>query len=130
MHGKTLMSASAALLAGCASTGMAGAQNANATLDAVQAAMGTEGLSSISVSGYAWTVRNGYRQTRTASPPWYPRNEITDYVRTIDLAAPASLATGETYAENIFHEPPTWGTYVQNIPADQTDMGLSSSTSG
>src|SRR5690606_2498994 len=47
-------------------------------------------------------------------------NEIMDYVRTIDLEAPASLATGTTFAENIFHEPPVWGAYTQNIPADQT----------
>lgn len=110
----------AALLAGCANMGTAGPGSGDATLDAVKAAMGTENLSSITVSGRAWTVRNGFRQTRTANPPWFPRNEIMDYVRTIDLEAPASLATGETYVENIFHEPPTWGVYAQNIPADQT----------
>jgi glyoxylase-like metal-dependent hydrolase (beta-lactamase superfamily II)/predicted small secreted protein len=109
----------AALLAGCAT--MDGApRDGAATLAAVQAAMGTENLSSLTVSGRAWTVRNGFRQTRTANPPWFPRNEIMSYVRTIDLEAPASLATGETYVENIFHEPPTWGVYVQNIAAEQT----------
>lgn len=121
MHRTAVMMAAAALIAGCATTETGtGSPRAARVLEDVKAAMGADDLSSISVSGYAWTVRNGFRQTRTASPPWYPRNEITDYVRTIDLTAPASLATGKTYAENIFHEPPTWGAYLQNIPADQT----------
>jgi hypothetical protein len=111
---------SAVLLAGCATTGGSAPRDGAATLAAVEAAMGTENLSSITVAGRAWTARNGFRQTRTANPPWFPRNEITDYVRTIDLTAPASLATGETYASNIFFEAPVPGAYVQNIPAEQT----------
>jgi hypothetical protein len=123
MHRNVSVLLAAALLA-CATGAAAQAQKsdpkAEQALAAVEAAMGTKDLKSITISGRAWTVRNGFRQTRTASPPWFPRNEIMGYVRAIDLAAPASLATGKTYAENIFHEPPTWGTYVQNIPADKT----------
>jgi glyoxylase-like metal-dependent hydrolase (beta-lactamase superfamily II) len=48
---------------------------------------------------------------------------LTNYVRTIDLTQPASLATADTFAQNLFLEPAVAGTYAQNIPADQTAWG-------
>lgn len=94
--------------------------SADEVLADVQAAMGTGNLSSISVSGEAWSIRNGFRQTRKASPPWIYRNEVMDYTRTIDLDNSASLATGEIFAHNLFYDPPTWSNYLQNIPATQS----------
>tara|TARA_R110000824_G_scaffold288508_3_gene476687 strand:- start:8381 stop:9874 length:1494 start_codon:yes stop_codon:yes gene_type:complete len=94
--------------------------SANEVLASVQAATGTDNLSSITISGRAWTIRNSFRQTRVASPPWIDLNEIMDYTRTIDLNAPASLATGRTFASNLFYDPPTHGTYTQNITAADT----------
>jgi len=93
--------------------------SAEAVLDGVVAAMGTGNLNAISYSGRAWQARNGWMQTPSASPPWPWRDEITSYRRTIDLNAPASLARGETFASDIFLNPPTAGMYNQNIPSTQ-----------
>lgn len=98
----------------------AAAPDANAVLNDVVAALGAGNLTSITYSGTAWRIRNSFMQTPNASPPWPSRDEITNYRRTIDLAAPASLATGETFAQNLFLEPPVAGRYTQNIPADRT----------
>ena len=95
------------------------APSANEVLADVQAAMGTENLSSLTVSGEAWSVRNGFRQTRKASPPWLYRNEIMDYIWTIDLDNSASLATGETFAHNLFYDTPTFSNFLQSVTSDQ-----------
>jgi hypothetical protein len=89
-------------------------------LDDVVAAMGTANLDAITFSGRAWRIRNGWMQTPHADAPWPYRDEITSYRRTIDLNQPASLAQGDTFAQNLFLDPPTAGTYTQNIPADST----------
>ena len=88
-------------------------------LSDVVAAMGTDGLDSITYSGRAWRIRNGWMQTPSADPPWAWRDEITNYRRTIDLGAPASLARGDTFAQNLFLQPATAGTFTQNIQATQ-----------
>ncbi len=114
-------------LAACAGEEMAGntapvpadPPSANEVLADVEAAMGMTNLSAITVSGEAWSIRNGFRQTRKANPPWLYRNEIMDYTRTIDLDNAVSLATGELFAHNLFYDPPTWSNYLQNIPAGQ-----------
>ncbi len=93
--------------------------SADEVLANVQAAMGVENLSSLTVSGEAWTIRNGFRQTRKASPPWLYRNEIMDYTWTIDLENAISLATGEIFAHNLFYDPPTWSNYLQYNPPGQ-----------
>jgi glyoxylase-like metal-dependent hydrolase (beta-lactamase superfamily II) len=82
--------------------------------------MGTADLDSIAYSGSAWRIRNSFQQTPNASPPWPSRDEITNYRRAIDLGQPASLATGETFSQNLFLEPAVAGTYVQNVPVEQT----------
>ena len=66
------------------------APSASEVLDDVVAAMGTANLSSVTYSGRAWRIRNGWMQTPHADPPWPYRDEITNYRRTIDLGQPAS----------------------------------------
>lgn len=85
------------------------------------ATLGMEDLKTITFDGTAWRIRNSFRQTLTASPPWPERDEISNYQRTIDLNAPASRATGDTFASNLFLEPPVAGTYTQNVAAGQTN---------
>jgi glyoxylase-like metal-dependent hydrolase (beta-lactamase superfamily II) len=122
----TILTALPALILGCSNEMDTSApaapapRTADSVLADVAAAMGTEGLESITYEGWAWNIRNGFMQTPHADPPWPWRDEITNYRRTIDLNAPASLAQGDTFAMNIFFDPPTAGTYVQNVPADQT----------
>jgi glyoxylase-like metal-dependent hydrolase (beta-lactamase superfamily II) len=99
------------------------APTADALIDAAQDALGMDGMSSISYSGSAWRIRNSFRQTRTASAPWTDRDDITNYVRTLDLNQPVSRATGETFASNMFLLPPVAGTYAQNLAADQRGWG-------
>ena len=99
----------------------AAASEADAVLGEVVAALGADDLASITYSGTAWRIRNSFMQTPNASPPWPSRDEITNYRRTIDLTQPASLATGDTFAQNLFLQPAVAGTYTQNIPATQTD---------
>lgn len=96
------------------------APTAESVLAEVIDAMGTANLDSITYSGWAWNIRNGFMQTPHADPPWPWRNEITNYRHTVDLNAPASLAQGDTFQMNIFFDPPEPGTYVRNVPADQT----------
>jgi glyoxylase-like metal-dependent hydrolase (beta-lactamase superfamily II) len=92
-------------------------------LAAAEAAHETESVESIAYSGSAWRIRNSFRQTPNASPPWLLRDDITNYRRALDLEQPASLATGDTFAQNLFFAPAVAGTYVQNIPAEQTAWG-------
>jgi glyoxylase-like metal-dependent hydrolase (beta-lactamase superfamily II) len=89
----------------------------------VVAAHGMDGLTSISINGTAWRVRNGFRQTHTASPPWPEHDEITNYVRTIDLNSVASRATGETFAQDLFLNPPVAGVYQQNVTPETAAWG-------
>ena len=90
-------------------------------LDTVVAAMGTADLDAITFSGRAWRIRNGWMQTPQADPPWSYRDEITNYRHTIDFDAPASLAQGDTFASDLFLNPPTAGTYRQSVAVDNID---------
>ncbi|MEY4640605.1 MAG: hypothetical protein RLZZ227_599 [Pseudomonadota bacterium] len=86
-------------------------------------AHGMAGMNSITFSGTAWRVRNSFRQTRTASPPWPERDEITNYVRTLDLGSVASRATGDTFASDLFLNPPVAGVYQQNVTPETAAWG-------
>jgi glyoxylase-like metal-dependent hydrolase (beta-lactamase superfamily II) len=119
------------LLLGCSSepetssaTGAQGSaaapRDAAAVLADVENAMGAADLDSITLSGTAWRIRNSFMQTPSASPPWPSRDEITNYRQTVDLTRPALLATGDTFAQNLFLEPAVAGTHTLNVPADQT----------
>jgi len=125
--------ASTLLLAGCSGESTqppaaATPEPAPAPLDAAAIvassidAMGMEFFTSVNYSGEAWRVRNSFRQTRTASPPWPERDTISNYQRAIDLrnvGSPVSRASGDTFASNLFLDPPVAGTYTQNVAADQ-----------
>lgn len=90
------------------------------SLDAAAAALGMEGLNTLTYSGSAWRIRNSFRQTLTATPPWPEHDEISNYQHTIDLTTPAARATGETFSSNLFLEPPVAGVYTQNVAPGQT----------
>ena len=92
--------------------------DAVAAVTDASAAMGADGLESITLSGTAWRARNGFMQTPSASPPWELRDEITNYVKTIDLTQPALRATGDTFASDIFFHAPVAGTYELNANAE------------
>jgi glyoxylase-like metal-dependent hydrolase (beta-lactamase superfamily II) len=95
--------------------------DAGAALGEVAAAMGAEGLTSITYSGTGWEVVNAsFLQTPSASPPW-PGYDIMNYRRTIDLGQPASRATGEMFHGGLFLEEPTARPYTQQIGAQQTN---------
>lgn len=89
----------------------------------VAAAMGMEGVEGVTLSGSAWRIRNSFRQTRTASPPWPERDEITNWVMTVDLANPALYGRGDTFASNLFLEPPVAGTHTLVSPAGTSSWG-------
>lgn len=125
-----LVGVSATSFVGCSSDdsapvsqGISRATPAVSALDAAVAALDAESVESISYSGSAWRIRNAFRQTPSASPPWLLRDDITNYRRALDLGQPASLATGDTFAQNLFFAPAVAGTYVQNIPVEQTAWG-------
>jgi glyoxylase-like metal-dependent hydrolase (beta-lactamase superfamily II) len=99
-----------------ATTEMAGEDMAPSIAD-VATDMGLDGVDSLTLSGSAWRIRNSFRQTLTASPPWPERDEITNWVQTIDFTASAMRGQGDTFASNLFFAPPVAGTHVINAPA-------------
>lgn len=98
----------------------AGPPDAGTLISEIRNAMGIDDLQSITYSGYAWQIRNSFQQTRTASPPWVDRDEIINYVRTLDLGSGSSLASGDTFAQNLFFDPQVHGEYLQHIQPDQS----------
>jgi glyoxylase-like metal-dependent hydrolase (beta-lactamase superfamily II) len=93
---------------------------------AASTALGLEGMQSLTYSGSAWRIRNSFRQTPNATPPWPSHDEITNYRRTLDLSdatQPASLARGDTLAQDLFLNPAVAGTYTQNVAATQKAWG-------
>lgn len=114
------------VLAGC-SQEQAGEESAAAdmagmapTINDVATAMGMDGVDSVMLTGTAWRIRNSFRQTRTASPPWPERDQITNWTEAVNLATPALLGKGDTFASNLFLDPPVAGTHVISSPADTT----------
>ena len=125
MFGRAMITAAfaAVLSLGCAGGDMgpdAGPTpiDATAALGDAAEALGAEGLDSITYSGTAWSIRNSFMQTPNASPPWPVRNEIRDYVRTIDLTGPVSRATGQTLGLALFLDPLDQP-YNQNVNTEQ-----------
>lgn len=124
-----LTSLSAALLLSACSSDEEAASVADSTpvmasaIDEASAAMGMDGINSITYSGSAWSVRNSFRQTPSASAPWLLRDTVTNYVRTIDLTEAASLATGDTFWQNLFFDPAVEGNYIQDVASDETNWG-------
>lgn len=122
-----------AVLVGCSGETTEPATTASPTpapvvsaLAAASAALGIDEIQTLTFSGTAWRVRDSFRQTRSASPPWPVRDTITNYQRSMDLTDlehPVSRASGDTFASNLFLEPPVAGTYNQNVRGDQSAWG-------
>lgn len=93
------------------------------SIDQVASAMGLDGVDAVTLSGSAWRIRNSFRQTLSASPPWPERDDISNWVQTIDFSAPAMIASGDTFASNLFLEPPVAGVHRNNVAADTTSWG-------
>jgi len=97
----------------------AGAEtNAGPSIEEVSVAMGLDNVDSLMFTGTAWRIRNSFRQTLTASPPWPERDQISNWAQAIDLNAPAMLGSGDTFSSNLFFDPPAVGTHVINVPAN------------
>ncbi len=105
------------LLAGLAVPAVVSAQDAKAVLSAAAKAMGSENLNSISYYGAAANFNLG--QSNNANGAW-PRNNVSDYVRSIDFTQPVSRATGVTFAAPVTGGPPIQGAFQQNITAANT----------
>jgi len=113
------------VLAGCSGDQEAPAQAANTmslpdgpSIDTVATTMGLDGVESVMLTGTAWRIRNSFQQTPTASPPWPSRDQITNWTQAVDFSTPAMLGKGDTFASNLFLEPPVAGTHIISSPAD------------
>ena len=110
----------AAACAGLLFAGCGGPRDAGEVLADVNEAMRAGGLESITYTGTAQTLDRAFLQTAAASPPW-PMYDIASYSRTIDLAAPASRATGTMLHGGVFLRAPTEQPFVQDIRPDQAN---------
>jgi glyoxylase-like metal-dependent hydrolase (beta-lactamase superfamily II) len=90
----------------------AAAQDAKAVISAASKAMGTDNLSSLTIYGSG--ANFGLGQSNNANGQW-PRTNVSDYVRSIDFAQPASRATGVTFAAPVTGGPAVQGAFQQNI---------------
>ncbi len=94
------------------------AQDAKAVIASATKAMGAESLSSITYSGSA--ANGNFGQSKTIAGP-LAVTTIANYTRAIDLAQPASRATGTTTPPTIPGAPPPQpGTFNQNITPANT----------
>jgi glyoxylase-like metal-dependent hydrolase (beta-lactamase superfamily II) len=94
-----------------------GVEDMAPSINDVATDMGLDGVDSLTLSGSAWRIRNSFQQTPTASPPWPERDDITNWVQTIDFTASAMRGQGDTFASNLFFAPAVAGTHVINAPA-------------
>jgi glyoxylase-like metal-dependent hydrolase (beta-lactamase superfamily II) len=94
------------------------AQDASTSIGQASKAMGADKVTSVTYSGSA--LAGNFGQSKTIAGP-LAITSITNYTRTIDLAAPASRATGTTMPPAIPGAPPPRpGTLNQNITAANT----------
>jgi glyoxylase-like metal-dependent hydrolase (beta-lactamase superfamily II) len=93
----------------------ASAQEAKTVISRASAALGADGLSSITFSGSAENLNN-FGQTKSINGP-YTLTPISNYTRAIDVNASASRATGQTAPAQPGGNP---GNFNQNITAAQT----------
>jgi glyoxylase-like metal-dependent hydrolase (beta-lactamase superfamily II) len=90
----------------------AAAQDAKTVISNASKAMGVDNLNSISYYGSG--ANFGLGQSNNANGQW-PRTNVSDYVRAIDFAQPASRATGVTFAAPVTGGPAAQGQFQQNI---------------
>jgi len=104
-----------ALCALAAST--ASAQDAKAVIAAASKAMGMDNLNSITIYGSGANYNLG--QSNNANDAW-PRNNLSDYQRSIDFGTSTSRATAVTFAAPVTGGPAVQGAFQQNIGANNT----------
>lgn len=92
--------------------GPASAQNAQTALANASRAMGADGVNSVTYFGSGANYNLG--QNNNAQGPW-PRTNLNDYRRTIDLAQPALRSTAQTYGAPPPGTPAVVGAFNQVI---------------
>src|SRR3954469_12639022 len=95
----------------------AAAQDAKSTIAAASKAMGMDNLTSITIYGSGANFNLG--QSNNANDQW-PRNNLSDYQRSIDFASSTSRATAVTFAAPVTGGPAVQGAFQQNITANNT----------
>ena len=113
----TLKHLSAALLCTVLLAQPALAQDAKTVIANASKAMGADGVSSVTYYGSGANYNLG--QNNNAQGPW-PRVNLNDYRRTIDLNAPASRATAVTWAAPPQGTPAAQGAFNQVITPANT----------
>jgi len=90
----------------------AAAQDAKAVLAAASKAMGMDNLTSVTIYGSGANFNLG--QSNNANDAW-PRNNLSDYQRSIDFATSTSRTTAVTFAAPVTGGPPVQGAFQQNV---------------
>jgi glyoxylase-like metal-dependent hydrolase (beta-lactamase superfamily II) len=91
------------------------AQDAKTVIANASKAMGVDGLNSITYYGSGANFNLG--QSNNANGQW-PRNNLNDYVRSIDFTQPVSRATAVTWGAPVTGGPAAQGAFQQNITKD------------
>ena len=92
------------------------AQNAQAVIAAATKAMGADGVNSVTFYGSGANYNLG--QSNNAQGPW-PRVNLNDYRRSIDLSVPSSRAAAQTFAAPPQGTPAVAGQFNQLITPQQ-----------
>ena len=95
----------------------AAAQDAKTVIANASKAMGADGLNSVTYYGAAANFNLG--QSNNATGAW-PRTNVNDYRRSIDLTAPALRATGQTFAAPVQGGPAVVANFQQLVTPVQT----------
>src|SRR2546423_5217620 len=90
----------------------ASADDAKSVLAAASKAMGMDNLTSITIYGSGANFNLG--QSNNANDQW-PRNNLSDYQRSIDFSTGTSRATAVTFAAPVTGGPPVPGGLQPNI---------------
>jgi len=93
------------------------AEDAKSVLAAASKAMGMDNLTSITFYGSGANFNLG--QSNNANDQW-PRNNLSDFQRSIDFASSTSRATGVTFAAPVTGGPAVQGAFQQNVTANTT----------
>jgi glyoxylase-like metal-dependent hydrolase (beta-lactamase superfamily II) len=95
----------------------AAAQDAKTVIANASKAMGADTLNSITYYGSGANFNLG--QSNNANGQW-PRNNLNDYVRSIDFTQPVSRATAVTWGAPVTGGPAAQGAFQQNITKENT----------
>ena len=93
----------------------AAAQDARTVLAAASKGMGMDNLTSITIYGSGANYNLG--QSNNANDAW-PRNNLSDYQRSIDFATSTSRATAVTFAAPVTGGSAVQGPFQQNVTAN------------